>query len=67
METPRSFDDICAELFRHPDFVIGNMLSREHVRERGFDPDALGDMEWAADPISETMWECIAEEAGKSE
>lgn len=59
----RTIDEIAKELFAHPDFVVGNFLTRQHIAEMGYDLDSIGDMSWAVDPISETMWECVDTEA----
>lgn len=58
-----SFDDLCSAVFQHPDYVIGNMLSRQHIIDNGYDPDKLDPKlaDWAAEPVSEVMWECVAE------
>ena len=55
----RTIDEIANELFNHPDFVVGNLLTRKHIAEMGYDPDNIGDMDWAADPISDVMWDCV--------
>lgn len=57
----RSIDDIAAELFAHPEFVIGNFLTRDHLTEAGIDPDKVDSRvaEWAADSLSEEMMEHV--------
>lgn len=64
---PRTLDEIGRELFSHSDFVVGNFLGRQHVKDEGFDPDKLGDMEWAAEPIANEMWECVQTQVQASE
>ena len=63
IDTVPNFDDVCSAMFNHPDFVVGNVLAKQHIIDNGMNPDKLDPKlsEWASEPISETMWECVAE------
>jgi hypothetical protein len=63
----RDIDEIANELFSHPDFVVGNFLTKQHLIDAGYELDKVHNMDWAADPISDTMWECVDSEIRTNE
>ena len=57
----RPIEEIYRELAAHPDFVIGNYLSRQHVEDAGFDLDDLPQSfaDDNADMLSEAMLDAL--------
>lgn len=57
---PRDIEDALAEVFHHPDFVIGNVLTVAHLRDAGFDVTALPQFDNDMDHLSEVMWDVVS-------
>lgn len=59
----RDIHEIATELFNHPDFVVGNFLTRSDVRDMNIDPNSLDEdvLDRSADYISDLMQQIVWE------